>query len=361
MAFPRVIIFFVPFDGVSFFGGGAVWTSPPLRADQLATFYKLVDKRTIAGVFCRHACYAELSARASTQAEALFGDDSLVVEHLRYNESEALVNLIAGASAAEREALYRRSWAALVFVVNLLLRRIEANTLLPGTLRAEELDYHAHVQTMLFKATNEPPPSAVELRRWEPILGYKTLLHAVYRSLDLLGLQIWPTVQRKVVESFVLRGLDVIPQTAGTPAHLINCEDILVVAMENINPRSYDPTFYAAVCRKWQSNAVSSVLRARNVLQTGFARAAQSQAEFLALQRADVAKHGLRDCALPSCFKTEKTVKEFAGCSGCCTVVYCLKHQALDWKAHKKACREMEAARLAEEEAEEEGAGAAKV
>ena len=117
-----------------------------------------------------------------------------------------------------------------------------------------------------------------------------------------------------------------------------------------MNPHAYEPAFCEAVLRKWRSNAVSSVLRARGVLQTGIASFQQETAEFDALKRADVAKHGLRDCALPSCSKTEKTVKEFAGCSGCRSVVYCcLEHQALDWRAHKKACREKEAARLAEE------------
>ena len=82
---------------------------------------------------------------------------------------------------------------------------------------------------------------------------------------------------------------------------------------------------------------MSSVLQARGVLQTGIAASQQDRAEFYARQRADVAMHGLRDCALPSCSKTEKTVKEFAGCSGCRSVVYCcLEHQALDWRAHKK-------------------------
>ena len=96
---------------------------------------------------------------------------------------------------------------------------------------------------------------------------------------------------------------------------------------------------------------MSSVLRARGVLQTGVAKYEEMNAEFDARQRADVAKHGLRNCALPSCTKTEKTVKEFAGCTGCRSVVYCcLEHQALDWRAHKKACREKEAARLAAEE-----------
>ena len=102
------------------------------------------------------------------------------------------------------------------------------------------------------------------------------------------------------------------------------------------------------------------MLRARGVLQTGIAESEQSHAEFEARKCADIAKHGLRDCALPSCSKTEKTVKEFAGCSGCRTVVYsCLEHQALDWRAHKKACREKEAARLAEEGSEKDTDGGA--
>ena len=129
-----------------------------------------------------------------------------------------------------------------------------------------------------------------------------------------------------------------------------------------MHPRDYEPTFYADVLRKWRSDEVSSVLRARGVLQTGIAGSERTKAEFEARQRADIAKHGLRDCALLSCAKTERTVKEFAGCSGCRSVVYCcLEHQALDWRAHKKACREIEAARLSanEEAGTVNGAGPA--
>ena len=95
------------------------------------------------------------------------------------------------------------------------------------------------------------------------------------------------------------------------------------------------------------------------MLQTGNIKREQTLAEFDALRRADVAKHGLRDCAHPSCSKTEKTIKEFSLCAGCHSQVYCcLEHQALDWKAHKKACKEKEAARRAEEEADNEAAEA---
>ena len=189
--------------------------------------------------------------------------------------------------------------------------------------------------------------------------GYDTLLSAIVRSLDLLKLPRFPDAQKRMVESFVLRGLDIIPRTAGIHARMIVGKDALVAGVEEYkNPRNYDPTFCAAIFRKWHSNAVSSVLRARGVLQTEIAESQHIKTEFEARQRAGIAKHGLRDCALPSCSKTEKTVKEFAGCSGCRSVVYCcLEHQALDWRAHKKACREKEAARLAAEEMADEEAG----
>ena len=229
-------------------------------------------------------------------------------------------------------------------------------------MKEEELDYEARVQAAIYKASNEEvlPPAA--LRAVASTMGYITLVLAVVRSLDMLALHFWTAAQRRVVESFVLKGLDVIPQTAGIPVNLIAGEAQLVAFVErHMNPRMYEPAFCAAVLRKWRSSAVSSVLRARGVMQTGIAKAQQDNAEFHARKRADVAKHGLRDCALPSCSKTEKTVKEFAGCSGCRSVVYCcLEHQALDWRAHKKACRETEAAQLAEEGAvEETGGGAA--
>ena len=183
-------------------------------------------------------------------------------------------------------------------------------------------------------------------------MGYNTFLEAMTRGLDLLPFPFWSAVQKRSVESFVLRGLDVIPHIIGV-AHTIAGEDDLVGMIEScVKPRYCDPAFCTSVLPKRRSQAVSSVLRSRGALQTRIAQIEPSNAEHEARQRADIAKHGLRGCALPSCSKTEKTVKEFAHCSGCRAVVYCcLEHQALDWNAHKKACRDEEAVRLAEEEA----------
>ena len=337
---------------------GATRAPPP--PDELASLYKLVDKQVIAAAFCRHARDAELSTNAAVQAAALFGDnDSLVVANLRMSKSRALTTLATVASGAERKAYLRRSWDALLSLIPLLLRRLEANTLLPGTVREEELDYTVHLQVAVKTAQKVPLPSPAALRVVASTIGYDTLVTAMYRGVDLLQLQFVPPAQKRSVESFVLRGLDVIPRTAGIQTG-IQIEEALVSMIEkDMNPQKYEPTFYAAVLRKWRSNAVSSVLRARGVLQTGIATSQHTKAEFDARQRADVAKHGLRDCALPSCSKTERTVKEFAGCSGCRSVVYCcLEHQALDWRAHKKACREKKAARLAAEAEADEEAGA---
>ena len=256
-------------------------------------------------------------------------------------------------------ALVRCSWAVLVSVITLLLRRLEADTLLPGTLRGEEMDYEVHLKTAMKRATNEPVPPPAVLRAWASMMGYNTLLRAIANSLDLLPCPLWPTAQKTMVESFVLRGLDVIPRTAGVRANLIVGEDRIVAFIEReLSPQRRGSAFCTAVLEKWRSVAVSSVLRARGVLQTGIAKYEQTRAEFDARKQANIAKHGLRDCALPSCAKTEKTVKEFSLCAGCRSQVYCcLEHQALDWRAHKRACREKEAERLAAEEEADEEAG----
>ena len=296
-------------------------TRAPPPPDQLAAFYTLVDKKLIAGVLCRYARDAELSLSAAVEAEALFGgDDSLVVAHLRLCESQSLSNLASKASGAE-DTLLCRSWAALVSVLPLLLRRVEANTLLPGTVREDEMDYYAHVQATVKKAKKKPLPPPAALRAVASVLGYVTLLDAMVWSLVLLR-RPYPAAQKRMVESFVLQGLDVIPRTAGISADMLAGEDDLVAMIDQfMNPRRYEPAFCAAVLCKWRSNAVSSVLRARGVLQTGIDVCQLEIAEFGARQRAGVAKHGLRHFALPSCSTTEKTVKEFAGCSGCRTVV----------------------------------------
>ena len=123
--------------------GRGVSSAPP-PPDRLAVFYKLVDKKLIACVLSRFARAVELAAEAAMQAEALFADDSLVLARLRMDGSIELKNIACQASGAERRAYARQSWALLLSAIPILVRRLESDTLLPGTIREEELNYKAH-------------------------------------------------------------------------------------------------------------------------------------------------------------------------------------------------------------------------
>jgi hypothetical protein len=60
-------------------------------------------------------------------------------------------------------------------------------------------------------------------------------------------------------------------------------------------------------------------------------------ARMQACATADVARHGLRRCALPACDKTEAHPKLFKLCGRCRGAAYCCaEHSVQDWKRHKR-------------------------
>ena len=317
---------------------------PP--SGQVADFYVLLEKQATACCLSRNTRAAELSDRAAKLAQKLWGD-SLVVADLRVSEATSLRELAyASKSSPEQQALTRNAWALLVPVHALLLRRLADNTLLPGTIKEEELLYYARSQAFVCKARNVLVPSEAVLQRQGAALGYATLLDAMCTTLALLAELRGSGVSRESAHSFVLTALDVIPRTAAMQ-NCVAIEANLVAMMETaMTPQMFKPSFCAAVLRKWRSSAVADVLRARGVLQTGVAAHRESAAGFDALQRADIEKIGLRECAVPSCHKVERTVREFKLCSGCRSVWYCSpEHHTLDWGAHKNVCIALDAER----------------
>ena len=301
-----------------------------------------------ASMLSRDARCAELCDRAAQHAERLWGDNSLVVADLRVGEAGSLRGLAdASTSSSEQEALRRRAWATLVPVHALLLRRLSDNTLLPGTIKEEEVTYYARSQAFTQKAANKPVPEAA-LQGFGTVLGYETLVHAVVITLALLAELRGSALPLENAHSFVLTALDAIPRTATLKGRLAS-EAALVAMMEtNLKPQNYEPSFCAAVLRKWRSNEVADVLRARGMLQTAVAAHQESVVDFEARQRADIEKIGLRECAWPSCDKVERTVREFKQCSGCRSVWYCSpEHHTLDWGAHKKNCQKLDKMRRA--------------
>lgn len=94
--------------------------------------------------------------------------------------------LAAAAAGAEQDALLRRFAAVLRPVVTLVQQRLEINTLLPGTVREEELDFDARVQAMNANLRSVPVPNEVDLRRMASVFGYKLLLRVATRCIGML-------------------------------------------------------------------------------------------------------------------------------------------------------------------------------
>jgi hypothetical protein len=72
---------------------------------------------------------------------------------------------------------------------------------------------------------------------------------------------------------------------------------------------------------------------------------AEADAAKRELTAKDLARHGLRRCALPSCDALELHPKAYKLCGRCCGVAYCgAAHCAEDWKRHKRedGCRAAE-------------------
>ena len=141
----------------------ATGAPPPPPPEEVTAFFTLVERVVAAGVLGRHARCAELADRAATHAERLWGDNSLVVADLRLLEAGSLRELaFSSTSSSEEVALMQRAWALLVPLHALLLRRLDANTLLPGTNKEEEVTYFARSQACGLRAKDLPvPPEAV--------------------------------------------------------------------------------------------------------------------------------------------------------------------------------------------------------
>ena len=221
-------------------------------------------------------------------AARLWGDNSLVVADLRQGEAISLRELArASSSSLEKEALRRRAWALLVPVH-----------------APEEVTYYPRTQAFICKAKDKTVPSEAVLQGMGAVLGYATLLRAAFHSLALLVELRGFALVRDSAKFFVLTALDAIPRTATIDFKLdVEADVVATMDMMATKPENFEPSFYAAVLRKWRSSAVADVLRARGSLQTGVATHQKSNAGFEARKRADIEKFGLRECAWPSCDK----------------------------------------------------------
>jgi hypothetical protein len=169
----------------------------------------------------------------------------------------------------------------------------------------------------------------------------------------------WPPLREPAAEEARLRGV------AGALRALVVIFDHGLPAQEQSGPRvpgmrvlfdGIEPLLRFLTCardsgllRKLRAGELISSeeehVLVQRVLPTAY-EAAREGREAALMQRnvqlrraaADVARHGLRQCALPGCGATEAQPKAFKVCSRCRKAAYCsAAHQQEDWRRHKRA------------------------
>lgn len=154
---------------------------------------------------------------------------------------------------------------------------------------------------------------------------------------------------RDDAHAFVLLSLGACAN-AGHSGHSASGEHMFASAVQRLLESDLlEAPFKEALTQAWGGVDLRSALLSRRVFDgdNGTTEAAEELAARLeAKAAADVAKHGYRSCALPSCGRREASVFEFKTCGACEAVVYCSRqHAAAHWPAgHKQVCKELKAA-----------------
>ena len=329
--------------------------SAPVDTTQLDT---LVEKALTAGKSCRHALEAGFYRRAAGEALRLHGD-TFVCTYLTLRRALALrcQAQLEGVTQDEKAALRAEAWGLASGCLPLLVRRMDANTMLPGRGTAVELAFfkrftHTAANVALL---NRPPSSTRELQLVGLSFGYATAVLAADMLLGLLCVR-----RDSEAQAFVLRVVEcMLPATRCLAEFVLGDEFAFSSKIQQVLSGAfptYDAAFVASLRAKWTAAAMVQMCRARGLLDVS-----EKVENFIeddkTRWRADIAQHGLEHCALPSCDKLEASVQQYKFCSACRSVWYCsAEHGALHWKEHKTVCR---AAAAAQQAADDAGAGAA--
>jgi len=168
-----------------------------LSAEALAGIVSAMEAAYCAVRKHRHARAAELYGRAVEHAVAAgVQSDSLILASLRLYRGMELFSLAldeTGINATSAIALYTEAWAIVCEVMRVLSARDQAGTLLPGTLRAEEVAYaDASQHAMLRFVSAELPQeetSGTQLKYEASLWGYNHLMLCAQLALGYLSMQ----------------------------------------------------------------------------------------------------------------------------------------------------------------------------
>lgn len=276
------------------------------------------EERLCAAKFVgRFARAAEHAGRGAAAALQLFGPHSLVVAMARVCKANMLANqsASAGKSDALGQQAHHRAWAALCAASPILLERLRGGSLLPGACRPEEVDFarfslHAEGAAEGRDCSVEFPG---EVANWHALcVGYDALLTAATVALLLLANDVRIGVvmleRHAKAHALVLAAVDAIPAkrlVAPFPYAPGSEKGLAHLVDTTVTPALFSGAFVDQLLAKWRSQEVRGALEAHNTLNTAAVWSTAHTRNGAARVRDDVAAHGLRRCALPSCGRSE--------------------------------------------------------
>jgi hypothetical protein len=313
----------------------------------VASLRRLKDAAADALRRARSARAVKLSERALAAAEAALPHDSLVVASLLQSvyvsRTEAVQSSHGAANPQQHGELARAAW------------RSDAR-IMPCARRCLAL-FHARWQAgSLFT----PTPEEVAYFAGE-VLPVDIIAADKYMDTAILAVLAWPQLCDPAEEEARVRGVYGALRTAlelsaresmqqlwsragqlpQTTADVVlgsrqTIHTLVNAALNSSHDRLQLRT--TSGLRPAEETALRDLAaRQESAIAEGDRRLAQLLAEARVRAAADVARHGLRSCALPSCGVTEPHPKLFKLCGRCRGAAYCCaQHSKEDWKRHKR-------------------------
>ena len=331
-------------------------SAPSLRA--VAAFFELLGKAISATAQSRYLRAAEYLGCAAADARVLWGDmGALCVVYANIQQSNVLVaHAQATAAVGDALPLWLEAQRLVAECRHILNARLDANTCLAGRCFEVEEDFYVRYCVMRLAASS----GAAVTSSWKAAfasvkreVGYDACMIAADAGLLFAfpaalyrGARLPPLTgkERSETQAFALRCVGIM--TNAPRISEIHERRFAMFIRDLLASNHLEQPFKAELTRAWDRPVLQNALRARGVFDEEDRAIHKKIDETLNKKvAADLAKHGLRWCALPSCAKQELHVFDFKQCSRCKAVVYCsAEHAALHWAAtHKTECASLKA------------------
>jgi hypothetical protein len=275
----------------------------------------------------------ELAERALAAAEATLPGDSLVVAYLLqsviHGRTALTHDVVAAAQTPGYADALTAAWARDEQALPLSQRCV---ALLHARWRAGTLFSLTPEEAAFFAALKKPCPSAEAY-----ILGAS---HAACW---------WPALRTPAEEEARVRGvhdgalraaleLEARGRLDGViPGTLDALHNLMVYSLLGSPQGLLQQLRSVCGLTPADENALRSLQQHNSALRQGTVSGADELAAIQTRGAADVARHGLRRCALPACGDTEPHPKAYKLCGRCRGAAYCCAgHSKEDWKRHKR-------------------------